>query len=107
MVELDPAVIGLERYRRRAGAQLVPVAPTRQGQRLVAAPVDEVVAERDPDAEDAAERLRHRARECDVFAVDRLGEEHDVLVIGQEDDAFAFERAEVGRRREARGDAPP
>ena len=74
---------------------------------LVTAPLREIVRERDPDPEDPAKRLRHRARERDVLAVDALREDDDVLVVRKKDDTPAFECCEVACRGEARRDAPP
>jgi hypothetical protein len=53
--------------------------------------MDQVVAERDPRAEDLAEGLRHRPGEGGVLPADGLREQHDVLVIGEEDHALALE----------------
>ena len=107
VVQLEPAVLGHERDGGGARPQLVPVAPPRERERLVRAPGHEVVAERQPDPADAAERLGHRPRERGVPAAHRAGEEDDVLVVREEDDALPLERAEVPRRSEAGGDPPP
>src|SRR5213594_2809919 len=72
----------------------------------VTTPLGELVGERDPDAHDPAERLRHRTRQRDVLSVDSLREDDDVLVVWKEDHAAALESGEVAGRREARRDAP-
>ena len=73
----------------------------------MAAPLEEIVGERDPDPEDPAERLRHRPGERDVLPPDPFGEDDHVLVVGKEDDAASLERAEVLGGRETRGYPPP
>src|SRR6266540_451373 len=58
VIELEPAFGDTEWHGRRARPALVPPAAPRQAERSMPAPLLQIIARRDPDPEDLAERLR-------------------------------------------------
>src|ERR1035441_10695727 len=104
VVDLQPALGDPEGRRPGPRAQFVPHPRAGEGEGCVVAPVDEVVREGDPHAEDSAKRLWHWPCERGEAASDPPGEEHHVLLVGGKHHTVAVERAEVPGREPAGAD---
>ena len=104
VVDEEPAVVGLDERRADSDPERVPpgaVAWLKHG--LGQAPGDEVVGAGEEDRSSGAAEGVHGPVEEDPLAVDALGQESGVLVLGALDDAVPLDGAEVSGGREEDG----
>ena len=106
VIDFQPAARRAHRRRAGADAARLPRAAAAV-ERSMLAPVHEVRRARDPHLRTAERHGAHRPMQRDVVAVDALGQQHDVFVLGGEDDAVSLEGLEVGRRHQRRHHAVP
>ena len=97
MVDLEPAGVNTHGRRARADAAGLPLGSAAV-QTLVPAPMDQVRRPCDPHLGAAKRRRRVGTMKRDILAIDSLGEQNHVFVLGTENHPVPIEAAEIGRR---------